>query len=98
MKPSPPNAGNPQPVRPQIVPEYVIACAAAEVGRLGPFIVFLVVLGLLASLALNVILGGAGLIGFSGAESEARVARRILLPPAPCQRQGGDPSHRRSHS
>jgi protease-4 len=73
MDPSPPNAGNPQPVRPQIVPEYVIAAQPRRSGALGRFIVFLVVLGLLASLALNVILGGAGLIGFSGAESEARV-------------------------
>jgi protease IV len=73
MDSTPPNAGNPQPVRPQVVPEYVIAAQPRRSGGFGRFIVFLVVLGLLASLALNVILGGVSLIGFGGYEADSRV-------------------------
>ncbi len=78
MDPTPPNAGGPQPVRPQVVPEYVIAAQPRRSGGFGRFLVFLVVLGLLGSLALNVLLGGASLIGLSNYESEPRVREEFF--------------------
>lgn len=79
MDPVPPNAGNPQPVRPQIVPEYVFSAAPPRRSSVfGRLIVFLVVLGLIASLSLNVLLGGAALVGFGTYDSDTRVREEFF--------------------
>jgi protease IV len=78
MDPVSPNAASPQPIRPQVVPEYVIAAPPRRGGGFGRFLVFLVVLALFGSLALNVLLGAAGVVGFGANDAGTRVREEFF--------------------